>query len=79
MYHTITIRLSKVTDIYKLCSLTKQLKSDIQINKHGFKRVVDGKSILGIFSLGTSDLLDISIVNPSDEELIKFNEIIKSF
>lgn len=65
-YYNINIKLNRLTDIYKLVKITKQVPIAVDVKKTGFSKTVDGKSILGIFSLGATDL-EVILCNPTTE------------
>lgn len=59
--------INKVADFVKDCQV---LKGDIDVSFG--KYVVDGKSIMGIFSLPLSDYVEVEIRNASEEEINRF-------
>ena len=74
---TTKIKLALAEDIKKFVNEARTFTSDINVRSGNY--VVDGKSILGLFSINTSNPIEIELVSSDLEEIEKFNVIISKF
>ena len=71
------IKLALAEDIKKFVNEARTFTSDINVRSGNY--VVDGKSILGLFSINTSNPIEIELVSSELEEIEKFNVMISKF
>ena len=71
------IKLALAEDIKKFVNEARTFTSDINVRSGNY--VVDGKSILGLFSINTSNPIEIELVSSDLEEIEKFNIMISKF
>ena len=71
------IKLALAEDIKKFVNEARTFTSDINVRSVNY--VVDGKSILGLFSINTSNPIEIELVSSDLEEIEKFNVMISKF
>lgn len=74
---TAKIKLALAEDIKKFVNKARTFTSDINVRSGNY--VVDGKSILGLFSINTSNPIEIELVSSDLEEIEKFNVMISKF
>ena len=74
---TAKIKLALAEDIKKFVNEARTFTSDINVRSGNY--VVDGKSILGLFSINTSNLIEIELVSSDLEEIERFNVMISKF
>lgn len=74
---TAKIKLALAEDIKKFVNEARTFTSDINVRSGNY--VVDGKSILGLFSINTSNPIEIELVSSDLEEIEKFNIMISKF
>ena len=74
---TAKIKLALAEDIKKFVNEARTFTSDINVRSGNY--VVDGKSILGLFSINTSNPIEIELVSSDLEEIEKFNVMISKF
>lgn len=74
---TAKIKLALAEDIKKFVNEARTFTSDINVRSGNY--VVDGKSILGLFSINTSNSIEIELVSSDLEEIEKFNVMISKF
>lgn len=74
---TAKIKLALAEDIKKFVNEARAFTSDINVRSGNY--VVDGKSILGLFSINTSNPIEIELVSSDLEEIEKFNVMISKF
>lgn len=74
---TAKIKLALAEDIKKFVNEARTFISDINVRSGNY--VVDGKSILGLFSINTSNPIEIELVSTDLEEIEKFNIMISNF
>ena len=74
---TAKIKLALAEDIKKFVNEARTFTSDINVRSGNY--VVDGKSILGLFSINTSNPIEIELVSSNLEEIEKFNVMISKF
>ena len=70
-------KLALAEDIKKFVNEARTFTSDINVRSGNY--VVDGKSILGLFSINTSNPIEIELVSSDLEEIEKFNVMISKF
>ena len=65
------VKLTTVTDVQEFCRAASALESDVFVSIGRY--TVDGKSILGLFSLNLINTLDVSVVekNLGETEVFK--------
>ena len=71
------IKLALAEDIKKFVNEARTFTSDINVRSGNY--VVDGKSILGLFSINTSNPIEIELISSDLEEIEKFNVMISKF
>ena len=71
------IKLALAEDIKKFVNEARTFTSDINVRSGNY--VVDGKSILGLFSINTSNPIEIELVSSDLEEIERFNVMISKF
>lgn len=71
------IKLALAEDIKKFVNEARTFTSDINVRSGNY--IVDGKSILGLFSINTSNPIEIELVSSDLEEIEKFNVMISKF
>ena len=74
---TAKIKLALAEDIKKFVNEARTFTSDINVRSGNY--VVDGKSILGLFSINTSNPIEIELVSSDLKEIEKFNVMISKF
>lgn len=74
---TAKIKLALAEDIKKFVNEARTFISDINVRSGNY--VVDGKSILGLFSINTSNPIEIELVSSDLEEIEKFDVMISKF
>lgn len=62
------IKLTTLSDISEFMKITTKINDDIDICKGRY--IVDGKSVMGVFSLDMSDPVDLYI-HSDDKELLE--------
>ena len=68
-----TISIKGLNDVYKFISQAQHTEGDITVRRGRYN--VDGKSVMGIFSIDMSQ--DVTIIYP--EEAIEFESFISQF
>ena len=74
---TAKIKLALAENIKKFVNEARTFTSDINVRSGNY--VVDGKSILGLFSINTSNPIEIELVSSDLEEIERFNVMISKF
>lgn len=74
---TAKIKLALAEDIKKFVNEARTFTSDINVRSGNY--VVDGKSILGLFSINTSNPIEIELISSDLEEIERFNVMISKF
>jgi Phosphotransferase system, HPr-related proteins len=74
---TTNIRLSSIQDVRSFVEI--MAKYDAEVDLICGRYIVDGKSIMGIFSLDLLNPIKLVAQNASDEEIAKLFEEIKPF
>ena len=67
------ISIKGLNDVYKFVAMAQEVEGDITVRRGRY--AVDGKSVLGIFSLDMSQ--DVTVIYP--EDAIDFENFIKQF
>lgn len=68
------VKLTTVSDVKRFCRLARQLESDVFLMSDRY--IIDGKSIMGIFSMSLTKPVDMKIVNRNETEVENFiNEL----
>jgi len=65
------VDLRGVEDVKIFCKKAEKYECDIMAKNHGRAFMVDGASILGVFSLNLMEPVEIHIENVKDGELFK--------
>lgn len=73
----INILLNEISKINRFVSVVNQFESDVDISKNRY--LVNGKSIMGIYSLDLSEPVVVHIHSTNNEELEKFKEVMEEF
>lgn len=68
------IKINEFEDIIKFVQDTRTLNGDIVISQG--QNEIDGKSLLGLFSLNLSDTIDVEYVGDNENE---FDNVIKNY
>lgn len=71
------VKLTTIDDVKKFCNLACQLESDVFLKSNRY--VVDGKSLMGIFSLSLDKIIEMEIVSRDDREIDSFVNQLKEF
>ena len=71
------IKLDSVEKVKRFCNET--FKLDFELDLHSGKYIVDGKSIMGIFSLDLSKVIEVVVHCDNTEKINKFKESIKEY
>ena len=71
------INLNEVSKASKFVNETIKFESDIDIISGRY--ICDAKSLLAIFSYDLSKPVEIEIHSDSEEEIIRFNEVMEEF
>ena len=71
------IKLVTIADVQNF--VAANIRSNVDITLRSGKYVVNGKSILGIFSLDLMRPIDIDVVAANDDDVNKYFETISSF
>ena len=66
---TFNIQLKEINDVYKLVNILVGFEGDVDLESGRYK--VDGKSILGIFSLDLSQPLTVEVYADNCEDLLE--------
>ena len=74
---TAKIKLALAEDIKKFVNEARTFTSDINVRSGNY--IVDGKSILGLFSINTSNPIEIELISSDLEEIERFNVMISKF
>lgn len=77
MEQKIEINLNSTKKIRKFIQTTRKFMSDINVISN--KYVINGKSILGLYSLDLSKNILVQIESEDENEILKFNEVMKEF
>lgn len=64
------VKLTTIDDVKNFCNLACQLESDVFLKSNRY--VVDGKSLMGIFSLSLDKPIELEIVSRDDREVNGF-------
>lgn len=64
------VKLTTIDDVKNFCNLACQLESDVFLKSNRY--VVDGKSLMGIFSLSLDKMVEMEIVSRDDREIDSF-------
>ena len=73
----VTILLDSYTKIKEFLATTTTFMSDLDLVKGRY--VVDAKSAIGIFTLDLSKPIDVVIHTVDEDEVVKFQEVMKKF
>jgi phosphotransferase system HPr-like phosphotransfer protein len=73
----VKVTLNDFSKIKKFSSEVIKFESDIDLIKNRY--VVNAKSTMGIFTLDLSESIDVVIQSESEEEIKRFNEVMKEF
>lgn len=71
------IKLSTIDDVKKFSSIACSMNADIDVSYGHY--VIDGKSIMGLFSLDLSHELNVSIYASDDNDLIQYQNMLSEF
>lgn len=67
---TRTIQIEKIKDVVNFVSNANKITGDVYVYRQGGKITVDGKSLMGVFSIDPSEPIIVEF--PSDAEFEKF-------
>ena len=73
----ITITLNDFIRIKNFSSEVVKFESDIDLIKGRY--IIDAKSTIGIFTLDLSSPVDVIIHSDNEDEIKRFNEVMKAF
>ena len=73
----VTIVLKEYDKIKKFINEVVKFDSDVDLVKGSY--TVDSKSIMGIFTVDLSEPVDVVIHSDNEEEVKRFNEVMKEF
>lgn len=71
------IKIDTIDKIHKFINITNSFKSDIDVKRGHY--ILDGKSIMGIYSLDLSKEIEVSINSDDEREISRFEESMKEF
>ncbi len=77
MNKKVAINLNDFKAARKFIDEVSKFDCDIDIIKDRY--VVDAKSVIGIFTIDLSKPVDVEIHSDNEEEIKKFNEVMKEF
>ena len=77
MKNSFTIKINTIKRIYNFVDDMNTFESDIDAMRGRY--VLDAKSILGLMSVDLLKPLDVRINTSDENELIRFNEVIKKY
>ena len=77
MNKELRISLNEFSKIQKFNNIITNFESDIDLVRGRY--VIDAKSIIGIYTLDLSKPIDVVINSDDDEEIIRFNNVMKEF
>lgn len=64
------VKLTTIDDVKTFCNLACQLESDVFLKSNRY--IVDGKSLMGVFSLSLDKPIEMEIVSRNDREVDSF-------
>lgn len=73
----VTVMLNDFSKIKNFIDKVSKFESDIDLEKSRY--IVNGKSIIGIFTLDLSTPIDVVIHSKNEEEIKRFNEVMEEF
>lgn len=73
----VTINLNDFSKVKKFTDEVIKFESDIDVLRNRY--VIDAKSALGIFTIDLSEPVDVEIHTDSEEEIRRFNDVMKEF
>lgn len=73
----VKINLSLTENVKKFVNEARTFLSDINVYKGNY--IVDGKSILGLFSINTSEGIEVEIMSNDKDEITRFENMISQF
>ena len=71
------INLNEVEKVKRFVNQMSTFESDVDIVSR--RQIVDAKSIMGVFSFDLSELVEVQLISDDEEEIRRFNEVIKEF
>lgn len=77
MNKELMINLSTINRVKRFIQIVEEFESDIYVISE--KYVVDGKSIMGLFSLNILEPLLVKMDSENKEELESFNRVMEEF
>lgn len=77
MNKELRISLNEFSKIQKFNNIITNFESDIDLVRGRY--VIDAKSLIGIYTLDLSKPINVVIHSDDEEEIIRFNEVIKEF
>lgn len=77
MNKEVTINLSSINKVKQFVHITEEFQSDIDVILG--KYTVDGKSIMGLFSLNLLEPLFVRIDSEDENEIESFNRVMEEF
>ena len=66
--NSVSIRLSTIADVRDFVNIVA--KSDVDVDLQSGRYIVDGKSIMGIFSLDLSKPIELTIHNDNADDIL---------
>jgi phosphotransferase system HPr-like phosphotransfer protein len=75
--NTVTVNLNGIEAVKRFNTVVSTFYSEIDIVKGRY--VIDAKSIMGIFSLDLSKPIDVVIHSHSEDEIVRFYDVMKEF
>lgn len=71
------VKLTTVNDVKNFCNAASECESDVFVGIGRY--IVDGKSILGLFSLNLTNVLNVTFIEKRDGEKNKFESKIMKY
>lgn len=77
MNKEITIRINTIEKIKRFSNITVQFDSEIEVLSGRY--IVDGKSIMALFSVDILEPMIARIISDDEEEIKSFNRVMEEF
>ena len=71
------VLLTKITDVQKFCNAAASVRIDVTVKQGRY--IIDGKSIMAMYSLDLTSPLTVEYDSPDDAEIAKFEQATAEF